>query len=158
MGGVGVVVVIIRLVLLGVSVLLVVGVVDVLVIVLVFVRVVVAGAGASNGGGVYYGIINSLFLHMWDLEEMASLLETDDNFEIVASTVKCIYDQTCRKCGGLSRMIIFMPKDGQVVRKVQIEHSKGDTPSYMWHRKNEQSQRNRAKRQDASSHGPTSVR
>ncbi|CAE7321728.1 unnamed protein product [Symbiodinium sp. CCMP2592] len=78
---------------------------------------------------------------------MASLLEPDDSFEIVASTVKCIYDQACRKCGGFRRMIIFMPKNGQVVRKVRIEHSQGDTPGYMWHRKNEQCQRHRDKRQ-----------
>ena len=29
---------------------------------------------------------------MWDRSEMSEILETDENFEIVASTLKCIYD------------------------------------------------------------------
>ena len=35
-------------------------------------------------------IIHSLFQHMWDQDEMHYILETDENFEIVASTIQCI--------------------------------------------------------------------
>ncbi|OLP83235.1 hypothetical protein AK812_SmicGene36019 [Symbiodinium microadriaticum] len=54
---------------------------------------------------------------------MEDILETDDNFEIVACTFKSIYDQTCRSCGLINRIIIFMPdKNGKVVRKLRIDH------------------------------------
>ena len=59
---------------------------------------------------------------------MPSLLGTDDNFEIPASTIKPIYDQTCRTCGVTNRMIIFMPnKDDTRVRKLKFDHKLGDT-------------------------------
>ena len=87
---------------------------------------------------VFYGIIHSLFQRMWDREEMNDILETDENFEIVASTLKCIYDQTCRKCGGMNRVIFYQPKDGRVMRKLRIEHNKGDTEAYLWNRQKEQ--------------------
>ena len=35
---------------------------------------------------VFYGIIHSLFSRMWDRSEMSEIPETDENFEIVAST------------------------------------------------------------------------
>ena len=60
---------------------------------------------------------------------MHETLETDDNFEIVASTIKAIYDQTCRTCGVINRLIIYMPKEGQQVRKIRIDHEVGDTPA-----------------------------
>ncbi|OLP79618.1 hypothetical protein AK812_SmicGene40083 [Symbiodinium microadriaticum] len=60
--------------------------------------------------------------------EMQETLESDDNFEIVASTITAIYDQPCRSCGLVNRMIIYMPKDGKVVRKIRIDHKLGDTP------------------------------
>ena len=44
---------------------------------------------------------------------MHDTLETDDNFETVASTIKAIYDQTCRSCGLISRLIIYMPSEGK---------------------------------------------
>ena len=47
----------------------------------------------------FFGIISALFKRLWDQAEMHETLETDDNFEIVASTIKAIYDQTCRSCG-----------------------------------------------------------
>ena len=47
----------------------------------------------------FFGIIAGLFKKLWDQPEMHETLETDDNFEIVASTTKAIYDQTCRTCG-----------------------------------------------------------
>ena len=48
---------------------------------------------------------------------MDDILETDENFEIVASTLKCIYDQTCRKCGCLNRVIFYQLKEGRDGRK-----------------------------------------
>ncbi|OLQ07317.1 hypothetical protein AK812_SmicGene9322 [Symbiodinium microadriaticum] len=63
----------------------------------------------------YFGVIAALFKKLWDQPEMHETLETDDNFEIVASTIKAIYDQTCRTCGVINRLIIYMPKDGQQV-------------------------------------------
>ena len=60
---------------------------------------------------------------------MHATLETDDNFEIVASTIKAIYDQTCRSCGLINRMIIYMPTDGEKVRKIRIDHKVGDMPA-----------------------------
>ena len=47
----------------------------------------------------FFGIIHSLFQHMWDRPEMSGILESDETFEIVASSIKCIYDQTCRRKG-----------------------------------------------------------
>eukprot|EP00439_Symbiodinium_sp_Y106_P043494 s1357_g5.t1 len=88
---------------------------------------------------VFYGIIHSLFQRMWDREKM-NILETDENFEIVASTLKCIYDQTCRKCGGMNRVIFYyfyQPRDGRVMRKLRIEHNKGETDAYLWNRQKE---------------------
>ena len=38
----------------------------------------------------YYGIIHSLFQHMWGQKEMDDTLEAGENFEIVASTIQCI--------------------------------------------------------------------
>ena len=59
---------------------------------------------------------------------MDDLLETDDSFEVVASTMKAIYDQTCRSCGLINSMLIYMPqKDDTVVRKLRIDHKLGDT-------------------------------
>ena len=58
---------------------------------------------------------------------MHDTLETDDNFEIVASTIKAIYDQTCRSCGLINRLIIYMPTEGKQVRKMRIDHVVGDT-------------------------------
>eukprot|EP00439_Symbiodinium_sp_Y106_P005869 s1779_g1.t1 len=79
---------------------------------------------------------------------MSGILETDENFEIVASTIKCIYDQTCRKCAGLNRTITYQPKDGRIQRKIRIEHNKGDTPAYLWNRQKERDQQHgRDKRQ-----------
>ena len=75
---------------------------------------------------------------MWDRAEMDDILETDENFEIVASTFKCIYDQTCRKCGCLNRVIFYQLKDGRVQHKLRIEHGKGDTAAYLWNRQKEQ--------------------
>ena len=69
---------------------------------------------------------------------MDDILETDENFEIVASTLKCIYDQTCRRCGSLNRVIFYQLKDDRVQRKLRIEHSKGDTAAYLWNRQKEQ--------------------
>ena len=69
---------------------------------------------------------------------MDDILETDENFEIVASTFKCIYDQTCRKCGCLNRVIFYQLKDGRVQHKLRIEHGKGDTATYLWNRQKEQ--------------------
>ena len=60
---------------------------------------------------------------------MHATLETDDNFEIVVSTIKAIYDQTCRSCGLTNRMIIYMPTDGEKVRKIRIDHKVGDMPA-----------------------------
>ena len=60
---------------------------------------------------------------------MQETLETDDNFEIVASTIKAIYDQTCRSCGLINRLIIYMQKDGEQVRKMRVDHVVGDTPA-----------------------------
>ena len=96
----------------------------------------------------YYGIIRSLFQHMWDQKGMDDLPETDENFEIVASTVKCICDQTCGKCGGLNRMIIYQPRGGRVIRKIRIEHRR-DTPAYRQREKEQKelSQQGRDKRQ-----------
>ena len=54
---------------------------------------------------------------------MHETLETHDNFEIVASTIKAIYDQTCRSCGLINRLIIYMPQEGKQVRKMRIDHS-----------------------------------
>ena len=47
----------------------------------------------------FFGIISALFKKLCDEAEMHETLEADDNFEIVASTIKAIYDQTCRSCG-----------------------------------------------------------
>ena len=77
----------------------------------------------------FFGIIAGLFRKLWDQPEMHETLETDDNFEIVASTIKAIYDQTCRSCGLENRLIIYMPKEGKRVRKLRIEHDVGDTPA-----------------------------
>ena len=77
----------------------------------------------------FFGAIGSLFKGIWDQPEMQETLETDDNFEIVASTIKAIYDQTCRSCGLINRIIIYMPKDGKAVRKLRIDHKLGDTPA-----------------------------
>ena len=74
---------------------------------------------------VFYGIIHSLFLRMWDRTEMDDTLETDENFEIVASTLKCIYDQTCRKCGSLNRVIFYQLKEGRAQRKLRIGPTSG---------------------------------
>ncbi|CAE7399928.1 unnamed protein product [Symbiodinium necroappetens] len=63
----------------------------------------------------YYGLLHSLCVHLWDHEDMGGLIETDDNFEIIASTLKSIYDQTCRSCGLINRMIIYMPREGNVL-------------------------------------------
>ncbi|CAE7610774.1 unnamed protein product, partial [Symbiodinium sp. KB8] len=65
----------------------------------------------------------------WAEAEMHATLETDDNFEIVASTIKAIYDQTCRSCALINRLIIYMPDDGKQVRKMRIDHRLGDTPA-----------------------------
>ena len=86
----------------------------------------------------FYGIIHSLFSRMWERREMHDILETDENFEIVASTMKCIYDQTCRKCGSDNRFIFCQLKEGRTQRKLRIEHGKGDTQGYLWHRQKEQ--------------------
>ena len=77
----------------------------------------------------FFGIISALFKKLWDQAEMHETLETDDNFEIVASTIKAIYDQTCRSCGLINRLMIYMPKDGKQVRKMRIDHRVGDTPA-----------------------------
>ena len=77
----------------------------------------------------FFGIIAGLFKKLWDQPEMHETLEADDNFEIVASTIKAIYDQTCRTCGVNNRLVIYMPKDGQRVRRLRIEHDIGDTPA-----------------------------
>ncbi|OLQ14331.1 hypothetical protein AK812_SmicGene1531 [Symbiodinium microadriaticum] len=77
----------------------------------------------------YFGVLAALFKKLWDQAEMHETLETDDNFEIVASTVKAIYDQTCRSCGVINRLIIYMQKDGKKVRKMRIDHEVGDTPA-----------------------------
>ena len=77
----------------------------------------------------YFGVIAALFKKLWDQAEMHETLETDDNFEIVASTIKAIYDQTCRTCGLINRLIIYMPKEGAKVRKMRIDHVVGDTPA-----------------------------
>ncbi|CAE7450992.1 unnamed protein product [Symbiodinium microadriaticum] len=77
----------------------------------------------------YFGVIAALFKKLWDQPEMHETLETDDNFEIVASTIKAIYDQTCRSCGVINRLIIYMQKDGKQVRKMRIDHEVGDTPA-----------------------------
>ena len=87
---------------------------------------------------VFYGIIHSLFSRMWDHREMSEILETDENFEVVASTLKCIYDQTCRKCGSDNRVIFYQHKEGRTQRKLRIEHGKGDTPAYLGNRQKEQ--------------------
>ena len=86
----------------------------------------------------FNGIIHSLFSRMWDRREMHDILETDENFEIVASTMKCIYDQTCRKCVSDNRVIFYQLKEGRTQRKLRIEHGKGDTQGYLWHRHKEQ--------------------
>ena len=83
-------------------------------------------------------LIHSLFSRMWERREMHDILETDENFEIVASTMKCIYDQTCRKCGSDNRVIFYQLKEGRTQRKLRIEHGKGDTQGYLWHRQKEQ--------------------
>ena len=70
-----------------------------------------------------------MFKRLWDQAEMHATLETDDNFEIVASTIKAIYDQTCRSCGLINRMIMYMPKDGKRVRQLRIDHKARDTPA-----------------------------
>ncbi|CAE7366353.1 unnamed protein product [Symbiodinium sp. KB8] len=70
----------------------------------------------------FFGIISSLFKRLWDQAEMHDTLATDDNFEIVA-----IYDQTCRSCGLINRLIIYMPAEGKQVRKMRIDHRVGDT-------------------------------
>ncbi|OLP79318.1 hypothetical protein AK812_SmicGene40405 [Symbiodinium microadriaticum] len=75
----------------------------------------------------FFGIISSLFKRLWDQAEMHDTLETDDNFEIVASTIKAIYDQTCRSCGLINRLVIYMPTEGKQVRKMRIDHIVGDT-------------------------------
>ena len=77
----------------------------------------------------FFGIIAGLFRQLWDQAEMHETLETDANFEIVASTLKAIYDQTCRTCGVSNRLVIYMPKEGKRVRKLRIEHGIGDTPA-----------------------------
>ena len=71
---------------------------------------------------VFYGIIHSLFSRMSDRSEMSEIPETDENFEILASTLKCIYDQTCRKCGSDNRVIFYQHKEGRTQRKLRIEH------------------------------------
>ncbi|CAE7818016.1 unnamed protein product, partial [Symbiodinium microadriaticum] len=76
----------------------------------------------------FFGIISALFKKLWDQAEHETL-ETDDNFEIVASTIKAIYDQTCRSCGLINRLIIYMPQEGKQVRKMRIDHRVGDTPA-----------------------------
>ena len=58
---------------------------------------------------------------------MPGVIETDDSFEILASTLKSIYDQTCPSCGLSNRMLIFMPnQDGTRVRKIKIDHKLGE--------------------------------
>ncbi|CAE7270546.1 unnamed protein product [Symbiodinium sp. KB8] len=76
----------------------------------------------------FFGIISALFHELWDQTEMHETLETDDNFEIVASTIKAIYDQTCRSCGLINRLIIYMPKEGQQVRKCALTIEWGTRP------------------------------
>ncbi|CAE7675124.1 unnamed protein product [Symbiodinium sp. KB8] len=92
-----------------------------------------SAAGSKEKNAVlltgFFGIIGSLFQRLWDQAEMRATLETDDNFEIVASTIKTIYDQTCRSCGLINRMIFYMPKDGKKVGKLRIDHKAGDTPA-----------------------------
>jgi len=75
----------------------------------------------------YFGILGGLFRNMWDRDEMAALLESDDNFEIVASTAKSIYDRTCRSCDLENRLIILQHKDGKVQWAMRIDHRAGDT-------------------------------
>ena len=42
--------------------------------------------------------------------------------------MKSIYDQTCRSCGLVNSMIIYMPnRDGTQVHKLRIDHRIGDT-------------------------------
>ena len=80
----------------------------------------------------FFGLLGSLCLRLWDQEETAEVLETDDNFEIVASTINSIYDQTCRSCGLSNRIIIFQPdENGKIFRKLRIDHKLGDTTAKM---------------------------
>ena len=75
----------------------------------------------------YFGILGGLFRSMWDRTEMSALLETDDNFEIVASTAKSIYDRTCRACDLDNRLIFLQHIGGRVQRGMRIDHRAGDT-------------------------------
>ena len=58
----------------------------------------------------FFGIISALFKKLWDQAEMHETLETYDNFEIVASTIKAIYNQTCKSCGLINRSLFTCRK------------------------------------------------
>eukprot|EP00439_Symbiodinium_sp_Y106_P019512 s3684_g2.t1 len=52
---------------------------------------------------VFYGIIHSLFLRMWDRTEMDDTLETDENFEIDVFSELCEYDETAAGRRGIEK-------------------------------------------------------
>ncbi|CAE7350791.1 unnamed protein product [Symbiodinium sp. CCMP2456] len=59
----------------------------------------------------FFGILGGLFRSMWDRTEMSALLETDDNFEIVASTAKSIYaDESNEACGSITEQGTLTPR------------------------------------------------
>ena len=71
---------------------------------------------------------------MWDQDEMHDILETDENFEIVASTIQCISTKLAVNVQRSNHMITYQPKDGRIQRKIRIENNKGDTAAHLWNR------------------------
>ena len=90
------------------------------------------GSGASykelDRATQVHGLIGSLFCKMWDHPDLVRHLRTYDDFDLVASTILTIYNETAKASGLGARMMKYVAKrpGEEPPRKMRIEHSKGD--------------------------------
>ena len=75
-----------------------------------------------------FDIVSALFKKLWDQTEMHETLETDDNFEIVASTIKAISIKHAGRAGlSIGSSSACRKTESKSVRR--IDHRVGDTPA-----------------------------
>ena len=79
-----------------------------------------------ENGTALQGALASLFRNMWESPPLCDLIKNKATFNLIATSVKAVYDHTAKQAGLLARLVISHDK-----LHVDVKHAVGDSATYL---------------------------
>ena len=79
-------------------------------------------------GSKLQGALSALFGKMWDYPPLSDIVQDNNRFMLIATSIKAVYDHTARKMQLQARLVV-----AQHGKHVHVKHNCGDSPTYLQH-------------------------